>query len=124
LIVLDTNYLVRALVDGTDEASRITEWLDDNEQLCASAISWYEFISGPVDLDGVDLIHAALQGRILPFVQDTAVEAARLFNATGRLRRLRVDAMIAASAILAGGSLATENTTDFKAFAGEGLRLV
>lgn len=124
MILLDTNYLIRALVDQTDEAAQVSEWLDEGEELCTSAISWYEFVTGPVDTDGVELIRTVLQGRILPFVQDTAAEAARLFNAAGRMRRLRVDAMIAASAIMVNAYLATENTADFTAFIGEGLRMV
>jgi len=124
VILLDTNYLIRALVDQTDEAAQVSEWLDEGEELCTSAISWYEFVTGPVDTDGVELIRTVLQGRILPFVQDTAAEAARLFNAAGRMRRLRVDAMIAASAIMVNAFLATENTADFAAFIGEGLRMV
>jgi predicted nucleic acid-binding protein len=42
-----------------------------------------------------------LENRILPFGIDEAREAARLFNVTGRKRVLRVDAMIAASTIVA-----------------------
>jgi len=124
MILLDTNYLIRALVDGTREAEQVSLWLDQDEELCTSSIAWYEFLSGPVDDDGVDLIRAVLQDRILPFVADTAAEAARLFNAVGRVRRLRVDVMIAASSTMVGALLATENETDFRAFTAEGLRLV
>ena len=124
MILLDTNYLIRALVDGTREAEHVSSWLDQGEELCTSSIAWYEFLSGPVDDDGVDLIRAVLQDRILPFVADTAAEAARLFNAVGRVRRLRVDVMIAASSTMVGALLATENETDFRAFTAEGLRLV
>ena len=124
MILLDTNYLIRALVDGTDEAVQVSEWVERGEELCTSAIAWYEFLSGPVDDDGVELIRAILQDRVFPFVADTAAEAARLFNAAGRVRRLRVDAMIAASAIVTGARLATENAADFRIFAGEGLRLI
>ena len=124
MILLDINYLIRALVDGTREAEQVSSWLDQGEELCTSSIAWYEFLSGPVDDDGVDLIRAVLQDRILPFVADTAAEAARLFNAVGRVRRLRVDVMIAASSTMVGALLATENETDFRAFTAEGLRLV
>ena len=123
MILLDTNYLIRALVDGTEEGVQISNWLDEGEELCTSAIAWYEFLSGPVDEDGVDLIRDLLQSRVLPFAADTAAEAARLFNAAGRMRRLRVDAMIAASAIISGTHLATENEADFAVFTGDGLKL-
>lgn len=124
MILLDTNYLIRALIDGTDEAAQVTEWLNEGEELCTSAISWYEFVSGPVDPEGMELIHRVIGGRVLPFVQDTAVEAARLFNLGGRVRRLRVDAMIAASAIIVNAYLATEKTADFRIFAKGGLRVI
>ncbi len=124
VILLDTNYLIRALVDGTREAEQVSSWLDQGEELCTSSIAWYEFLSGPVDGAGIDLMRAVLHDRVLPFVADTAREAARLFNASGRVRRIRVDAMIAASATMTGACLATENEADFKAFADDGLRFV
>ncbi len=123
MILLDTNYLIRALVDGTEEAERVSKWLEEGEELRTSAIAWYEFLSGPVDEGGIELIRAVLQDRVLPFAADCAAEAVRLFNSVGRVRRLRVDAMIAASAIMTGARLATENEADFTAFSGEGLRL-
>ena len=124
VILLDTNYLIRALVAGTLEAGRVSSWFEQGESLCTSSIAWCEFLSGPVDDDGIDLIRTMLQDRILPFVKETAAEAARLFNSTGSNRRLRVDAMIAASSIIEGARLATENETDFTAFTTEGLQLV
>lgn len=124
MILLDTNYLIRALVQGTYEAEQVSSWWDNDEELCTSSIVWYEFLSGPVDEDGVDLMRAILSDRILPFVSDTAAEAARLFNACGRNRRLRVDAMIAASATIAGARLATGNREDFAAFVSHGLTLI
>ena len=124
MILLDTNYLIRALVEGTREAMLVTTWLDRGEELCTSSIAWYEFLSGPVDEEAIYIIRSLVHDRVLPFVADMSVEAARLFNATGRVRRLRVDAMIAASAIITGAHLATENETDFEVFVSEGLRLV
>ena len=124
MILLDTNYLIRMLVAGTREAERINAWLDDHEELCTSSVSWYEFLSGPVDDVGVDLVRTVIQDRVLPFVADTASEAVRLFNAAGRARRLRVDAMVAASATMVNASLATGNLGDFGVFVATGLRLV
>ena len=123
MILLDTNYLIRTLVEGTEEAEQVSNWLDEDQELCTSSVAWYEFLSGPVDDPGVDLIRGVIQDRVLPFTAETAGEAARLFNASGRIRRLRVDAMIAASAITANAKLATENEADFATFASEGLRL-
>jgi hypothetical protein len=53
-----------------------------------------------------------------------ALEAARLFNAAGRKRTLRIDAMIASTAIVGGAELATNNRTDFNVFVPHGLKLV
>ncbi len=124
MILLDTNYLIRSLIAGTPEAERVDAWLDDAEPLCTAGVCWYEFHSGPVDEEAVSIIRGILYERILPFTDETAVEAARLFNAAGRPRRLRVDAMIAATALLANARLATGNTEDFRLFAAEGLELV
>ena len=124
MILLDTNFLIRALVAGSREADQVSAWLGSGEELCTSSIAWYEFLSGPVDDEAVELIRLVVGDRVLPFVADTAAEAARLFNAAGRTRRLRVDSMIAASATMTGARLATENQTDFRAFVGAGLQLV
>jgi len=69
-------------------------------------------------------MEALLDRRILPFVMDHAMEASRLFNATGCLRQFRVAAMIAATAIMVNAALATDNVEDFKAFVPYGLLLV
>lgn len=123
MIFLDTNYLIRALVDGTSEAARVAGWLRDGEHLCTSSIVWYEFLCGPVDEEGVDLARDVISGGILPFDHETSLVAARLYNAAGRARALRVDAMIAASAVHSGAALATGNTSDFSVFRPLGLRL-
>jgi len=57
------------------------------------------------------------------FGEIEAAESARLYNAVGRIRRLRVDAMIAATAIASKVELATSNTTDFSVFKTHGLML-
>ncbi len=43
----------------------------------------------------IELIRALLRGGVITYGEPEATEATRLFNATGRSRRLRVDAMIA-----------------------------
>jgi predicted nucleic acid-binding protein len=50
-----------------------------------------------------------------------ANESARLFNLVGRKRSLRVDAMIAGTAIAAHARLATDNRADFLPFVAHGL---
>ena len=124
MICLDTNYLVRGLVAATPEAANLLKWIRKGEVLCASSIAWYEFVCGPVDPEGLKLGRSLLAGGILAFDEMQAAQAARLFNAVGRLRRLRVDAIVAAAAIAAGASLATGNQRDFLPFVAQGLKLI
>ena len=124
MICLDTNYLVCSLVTGTHEATSIARWLQRGESLFAPSVAWYEFLCGPVTPDETRLVRSLLKGGLIPFEDAHAATAARLFNATGRVRRLRVDAMIASSAIVAGCRLATSYIADFKVFVPFGLTLV
>jgi predicted nucleic acid-binding protein len=124
VILLDTNYLIRGLIRETPEAQAIIRWLSAGEDLVACGVAWYEFLCGPVDDEGVALVQSLLGGRILPFTGDQAAEASRLFNAVDRRRSLRVDAMIAAAAIVSNAQLATGNTRDFQAFVPFGLTLM
>ncbi len=124
MICLDTSYLVRGLIAATAEAASLIKWIKKGEVLCASSIAWYEFACGPVDPEGLKLGRSLLAGGILPFDEMQADQAARLFNATGRLRRLRVDTIVAATALVAGASLATANRRDFLPFVEHGLKLI
>jgi predicted nucleic acid-binding protein len=123
MICLDTNYLILALVPDSLEARRIVEWSRLGESFCTSAVVWYEFTCGPVDGGQISAIRALLRD-VVPFDEAQAREAARLFNACGRRRHLRVDAMIAAAATTRRASLATGNVEDFRAFVDSGLTLV
>ncbi|MEI6389406.1 MAG: type II toxin-antitoxin system VapC family toxin [Spirochaetota bacterium] len=123
MILLDTNYLIGVLVKDSLEAERVRGWLR-SEDLCTTAIAWYEFLSGPVTDEGIALVSAVLRDRILPYSGDQAQEGARLWNATGRIRRLRIDAMIAGAAVVTGAALATSNLDDFEPFRAYGLQLV
>jgi len=128
MILLDTNYLIRMLVQGAPAAEQVSTWLELRTPLVTSAVCWYEFVTGPVDEEGTALVLAALQDRVLPFTGDHAQEAARLYNACGPQRgdrrATRMNAMIAATAIVSNAALATENQNDFQAFLPLGLRLV
>jgi len=124
VICLDTNYLIRGLMRGAKESAELIEWYQSGEVLLSAAPAWYEFLCGPVTGPQINAIRAFLSGGISAFEEIQATEAARLFNATGRIRRLRVDAMIAATAIVASARLATSNTEDFKTFLPHGLKLI
>jgi predicted nucleic acid-binding protein len=124
VICLDTNYLVRGLVKGSKESADLVQWYQSNELLMSAAPAWYEFLCGPVASRHIQIVRGFLAGGVIAFEEVQAIEAARLFNAVGRTRRLRTDAMIAATAIVAGARLATSNAEDFKAFVPHGLTIV
>lgn len=124
MICLDTNYLVYTLVPGSQEALAISAWLKTGERLFTGSVAWYEFLCGPVRAEEIRLVRSLLAGGVSTFDEAQAVTSARLFNAVGRARRLRVDAMIAACAIESGCFLATANRIDFAAFVPHGLKLV
>jgi predicted nucleic acid-binding protein len=117
VICLDTNYLIMGLVRGTPEADRILEWLDQGEVLITSMVAWYEFQCGPVSAKQSDFMRSLLS-EIRPFSELEAEVAARLFAQAGRSRALKVDAMIAATALVARARLATNNVQDFQKFSG------
>ncbi len=124
IISLDTNYLILALVPETNEAKRVRLWLDQGIPLACSSVVWYEFLCGPVGPKEISLIKAILMAGIRSFGLEESTVASRLYNAIGRRRQLRVDAMIAASAIVQASSFATSNVEDFKVFNPFGLALV
>jgi len=123
MICLDTNYLIRCVEFGSDEAEQIKAWFRSGETLVTPMPAWFEFICGPLTRAQEEIARAFLS-EILPFSEPQAVASARIFNATGRKRRLRVDAMIAGTAIVAQAQLATANHDDFTPFLAHGLELI
>jgi predicted nucleic acid-binding protein len=124
MICCDTNYLIRGLIPETHEAKSLIAWYRKGEKLITSSIVWYEFLCGPISKLQAQTINAFLTGGVIPFEEVQAIEASRLFNVTNRLRRLRVDAMIAATAITQKAMLATSNHEDFQLFVPYGLKLI
>ena len=124
MIYVDTNYLIRGLMKGSKEAAELTLWYQSGDLIFSPAPAWFEFLCGPVTIPQVNIIRAFLSGGISPFEEPQAAEAAHLYNAIGRVRQFRIDAMIAGSAISAGAPLATSNTQDFGRFVPYGLTLI
>ena len=120
MICLDTNFLILGLVSGSTESKKLIHWVQAGEILITPMPAWYEFLCGPVSAIQISTMRAFLQ-EVIAFDDAQASTAAQLFNATGRKRSLRVDAMIAATSIGANAKLATNNTQDFTAFEPHGL---
>lgn len=116
MICLDTNYLILGLVAGSKESEALLQWTRDGETLVTPALAWYEFLSGPVTSVQVDTMRAFLAD-VVPFDDVQAEVAAQLFNAVGRKRALRIDATLAATAIVLHATFATNNENDFASFA-------
>lgn len=123
MICLDTNYLILGLVDGSRESRELRAWIADGERLMVPTLVWFEFLCGPVTAAQIQTMRAFVH-ELVPFDDAHAIKAADLFNAAARKRSTRVDAMIAATAIVADAPLATNNRSDFLPFEDGGLRLV
>jgi predicted nucleic acid-binding protein len=122
MICLDTNFLILGLVSGSMESKKLIRWVQSGEILITPMPAWYEFLCGPVSAIQIATMRAFLH-EVIAFGDAQASLAAKLFNATGRKRGLRVDAMIAATSMTANAKLATNNTQDFVAFGPHGLIL-
>ena len=123
VICLDTNYLILGLVEGSRESRALASWLGSGERLMVPTLVWFEFLCGPVTAAQIQTMRAFLH-ELVPFDESQAIAAADLFNAAARKRSTRIDAMIAATAIVANAALATNNRDAFRPFRESGLRLV
>ncbi len=123
MIHLDTNFLIRGFESGSPEDRALRKWADADETLGVSAVAWMEFLCGPLDQPALEFAVNVID-RYIDFTPEHARIAARLFNLTGRRRRLFVDCTIAAAAIAEGAPIATGNERDFRRFEGEGLTFV
>ena len=123
MIHLDTNYLVLAAVPGSTQAAQVEAWLLAGEDLRTSAMAWAEFKCGPLD-PADEATVSRLVGQPEPVTVADAVQAADLFNRSGRRRGSLADCLIAAVALRFGAAVATENRADLSPFAGGGLSVV
>ena len=122
MIHLDTSFLIRALAPGSQEDTRLREWIGANEPLGMSTVAWAEFLCGPIN-DAALSVASMVVGRQSPFTEETALIAARLFNGSGRRRGTMIDCMIAATALAEEAAVATSNPDDFSRFEAFGLAL-
>ena len=122
MIHLDASFLIRAFPSGSPEGHALKEWMAADETLAISTVAWMEFLSGPVEPSELEFATSVID-RYVDFTPEHAGIAARLFNGTGRRRRLFVDCMIAATAIAENAPIATTNERDFRRFESAGLTL-
>ena len=122
MIHVDTDFLIGALRQGSTEDRRLRRWLAEGEPIGISAISWTEFLCGPVESRDVELARQVIDEPV-PLLGVDAGTSARLFNLTGRRRGSLNDCMIAAIALRLDASVATTNVADFRRFEPSGLRL-
>lgn len=122
MLHLDTSFLIRALQRETVEAQRLRHWLVRRRAIGVSAMTWAEFLCGPLTVGQVQDA-GELLGEPAPITGFEATLAAELFNATGRRRGSMADCLIAATAINRGAELATSDRSDFERFTAFGLVL-
>lgn len=122
MLHFDTNALI-ALPHWARAGHAAVARVLQGEAVAVSTVVWYEFLIGPLAESEAELARAFLQGRIVPITEADAELAAELFNASGRQRTLKTDALIAAMAIRAGAEFVTLNGADFAPFVARGLRL-
>ena len=122
VVCLDTNYLILGLVAESAEARELVDWSVSGVPLITPMPAWFEFLCGPATPEQVAAMRAFVT-EVVAFAAPQAEEAARLFDAAGRRRSRRVDAMIAGTAVAAGARLATGNRSNFEPFVAHGLEL-
>ena len=124
MIHLDANLLIAAANPNDLHAPTADRLINTNGAFAASACTWTEFKSRPIDPSREKVLHRILTGGIIPFDQPAAALAGELYHRTGSKRRTRLDTMIAATAILAGAQLAAVNPDDFAVFVPSGLKIL
>ncbi len=123
MIHLDTSILIAMVKVADTHHSKVRQLAAAARPFSTSAVAWMEFHSRPVQHSLTMALRGLLSGGIVPFDEAAAAFAGELFHLSGSNRRTRMDAMIAATAILAGAELATTNPGDFQPFLPHGLKL-
>ncbi len=122
MIILDTNFLINGVTDGSREHEKLREWITVRETLRINVIIWAEFLCGPVTTDDVLAASRLLPGPE-PLLAEDAVRGAAFFNGTGRRRRALADCLIAATCVRLNATIATNNVGDFEFFGPLGVRV-
>ena len=83
MIHIDTSFLIRALDRDSPEDQQLRVWLREGVSLGISAVSWAEFLCGPVDVHDVELAARVVDEPVALLAPDAGM-AAELFNLAGR----------------------------------------
>jgi predicted nucleic acid-binding protein len=122
LVHLDTNFTIRAFTRGTREDALLSDWVVARIEIRICIVAWTELLCGPIRInDSHDA--TGIIGPPILLAEEDASRAAELFNLGGRRRGSLPDCLVAAVALRAGATLATNNVTDFKRFESAGLKL-
>ena len=103
----------QSLRRGSAEDERLRQGLVRGEAVGSSAVSWTEFLCGPVQRHAIELAARVVDEPVALLAVDAAA-AAKLFNLGRRRRGSLNDCMIAATALRANASLATTNPADLR----------
>ncbi|MDB5972292.1 MAG: hypothetical protein JWQ90_4742 [Hydrocarboniphaga sp.] len=122
MIHLDTNALI-ALPRWLALGHALIDRVAAGERVGVCSVVWYEYLCGPVIASDVERCLDFIEDRIEPLDARHAQLAAELFNQAGRRRGLRIDSLVAATAICSGAELLTGNVKDFTVFSMRGLKL-
>ena len=76
MIHLDTSFLIRGLLTGSPEDNLLREWLGSETPVSMSAVSWTEFLCGPVEQHEITLASQIVQEPV-PFLSQDSSMAAR-----------------------------------------------
>jgi hypothetical protein len=78
MILLDTNFLIGALVVESDESKQVLDWLGQGEVLITAMPAWYEFLCGPVSDVQIKAVQPILS-EIVPLNESQSRKAAGNF---------------------------------------------
>ena len=133
MIILDTNVVSAVMTTrGNRDPGPVEDWLQTvTDEVCTTAVTRSEILAGIAVLpDGrrkstlaaaADVLFAAMRDRTLPYLPQHAPHYAHVMAARTGQPVGAMDALIAATALAHGATVATRNTKDFL---GVGLVLV
>lgn len=114
MIVLDTSLLIDALTGPRRSAPTLRRAIESGERLSVPTLVLYEWLRGPRRREELAAQEALLpREAALPFTDEQAALAARLYAELPRPRGREVDLAIAATAMTQGAPLWTLNRADF-----------